>query len=167
MLLMKEIPYKWCQIGIIHTPHKMQAGTPIQPFKAMGIKGVVELEPFLIPALQDLTGFERIWLIYWFHKSKPAELTVKPYLDDTKRGLFATRTPNRINPIGISPVRLLRVEANCLEVEDVDMLDGTPLLDIKPYAPKFDCFPEARFGWLEQALLETSEGKADNQFHKG
>jgi tRNA-Thr(GGU) m(6)t(6)A37 methyltransferase TsaA len=116
--------------------------------------------------LKDLEGFERIWLLYWFDRAKfeKCDLVVRPYLDDTPRGVFATRAPARPNPIGLSAVRLLEVRGNLLSVRDVDILNGTPLLDIKPYFPQFDCFKVARSGWLKGSTLRRA--KADNRFEK-
>ena len=113
-------------IGVIHTPYAEPKGTPIQPKFAAGAAGTVEVFKPYVEGLSDLEGFERIWLVYWFHKSAPARLTVTPFMDTVARGLFATRAPCRPNPIGISPVRLVRVAGNVLHVEDVDILDGTP-----------------------------------------
>jgi len=149
-------------IGVIHSPFKRASGTPIQPSLAGGAQGRVEVFPEFEDGLKDLAGFERIWLLYWFDRASGAKLRVKPYMDDTKRGLFATRAPCRPNPIGLSCVKLLSVEGCELRVADVDMLDGTPLLDIKPYAPKFDHFEVVKFGWLEKA---QQEGIADNRFY--
>ena len=131
-------------IGIIHSPFTEPADAPIQAATSAETKGSVELRQEYAPALKDLEGFERIWLLYWFDRAKPFKLTVKPYLDKAKRGLFACRAPCRPNPIGMSPVRLIKIEGNILHIEDVDILDGTPLLDIKPYVPKFDCFQDAK-----------------------
>ncbi len=157
---------QWSSIGVIRTPHKVPEGMPIQPFKAAGIRGTVEVAPRFGEALKDLEGFDRVWLIYWFHKSKEAEPVVIPYMDDTPRGLFATRAPSRFNAIGISAVTLLSIDENRLEVEDVDMLDGTPLLDIKPYVPRFDCYPDSRYGWLEGIDPDANEGRADTRFSR-
>jgi tRNA-Thr(GGU) m(6)t(6)A37 methyltransferase TsaA len=136
-------------IGIIHTPFVKQEGTPVQPALAEGAEGWIELHEQYLPALKDLDGFERIWLLYWFDRVGEVKLEVVPYLDTVMRGLFATRAPARPNPIGISSVRLLGIEKNILRVADVDILDGTPLLDIKPYCPKFDAYEVQRVGWLE------------------
>ena len=151
-------------IGIIHTPFKQPNGTPIQPAFAKGAEGVVELYPEYAPGLKDLDGFDRIWLIYFCDRCADYRLIVKPYMDTKERGLFATRAPARPNPIGLSPVKLQRIEASILFVADVDMLDGTPLLDIKPYSPKFDCFEVSRTGWL--ANTRQDGRKADDRFHK-
>ena len=151
-------------IGVIHSPFQAADGCPIQPRAAKGVEGTVEVLPALTGGLKDLQGFERIWLIYWFNRSSfdKDKLVVTPYLDKTAHGVFATRAPARPNPIGISPVRLLEVCGNVLKVCDVDVVDGTPLLDIKPYVPQFDCFVEARSGWVGNRVIE---GKvADGRF---
>jgi tRNA (adenine37-N6)-methyltransferase len=149
-------------IGIIHTPHQHAAGTPIQAALAAGVQGTVEVFAEYAEGLRDLEGFERIWLVYWLDRAKPPQLVVTPYLDTTPRGLFATRAPSRPNPIGLSPVRLLGISGNILAVEGVDILDNTPLLDIKPYLPAFDAFQATRIGWCAQALGRTT--KADGRF---
>jgi tRNA-Thr(GGU) m(6)t(6)A37 methyltransferase TsaA len=150
-------------IGVIRTPFKQAAGTPIQPAFAEGAKGRIELFEEYAEGLRDLDGFERIWLLYWFDRTGPPCMTVTPFMDERPRGLFATRAPCRPNPIGLSPVRLLAVAENVLHVADVDVLDGTPLLDIKPYAPRFDHFHVGRSGWLERASGRTA---ADARFEQ-
>ncbi|MGD0095992.1 MAG: tRNA (N6-threonylcarbamoyladenosine(37)-N6)-methyltransferase TrmO [Terracidiphilus sp.] len=152
-------------IGLIHTPFKHAEGTPIQGIAGERAEGVVEVLPDLIEGLRDLEGFDRLWLIYHFHRASEARLVVLPYLDTTERGVFATRSPVRPNHIGISVVRLLRIEMNRLYVADVDMLDGTPLLDIKPYVPAFDSFEKSRSGWLDGK--SASEVVADDRFEAG
>jgi tRNA-Thr(GGU) m(6)t(6)A37 methyltransferase TsaA len=137
------------EIGRIHSPFKQATGTPIHPSRAAGAEGYVELAPEFLPALKDLAGFDRIWLIYWFHRAAAAKLTVVPYRDVVERGLFATRAPARINPIGLSNVRLLGIQGSVLRIADVDILDDTPLLDLKPYVPAYDQFPVQRLGWLD------------------
>jgi len=153
-------------IGIIHSPFQQAAGTPIRPRAAKGAEATVEVFNEYLPGLKDLAGFERIWLLYWFDQAKfeECDLVVKPHLDDTRRGVFATRAPARPNPIGLSAVRLLEARGNLLRVRDVDILDGTPLLHIKPYFPQFDCFKVARSGWLKGSTLRRA--KADNRFEK-
>src|ERR1035437_7227297 len=118
-------------LGVIHSPHKQATGTPIQAALATGVRGTVEIFPEYAAGFRDLDGFEHIWLVYWFDRAKPAELVVTPYLDTTSRGRLATRAPCRPNPIGLSCVRLLEVRGNILHVEGLDILDGTPLLEIK------------------------------------
>lgn len=133
-------------IGVVHTPFKDKRETPIQPTRSNAI-GKVEIEPEDSAGLTDLEGFSHIYLIYYFHKSSGYELLVKPFLDDRQRGLFATRYPARPNSIGVSIVRLLAREENFLTIRDVDVLDGTPLLDIKPYVPDFDVRENVSTGW--------------------
>ena len=138
-------------IGLIHSPHRQAEGTPIQPRWAAGIEGTVEVFPQFAVGLHDLDGFERIWLLYWCDRARKARLEVIPYRDTETRGVFATRSPSRPNPIGLSCVRLLAVEGTQLRVADVDVLDGTPLLDIKPYVPDCDVFAVSRVGWYANA----------------
>jgi tRNA-Thr(GGU) m(6)t(6)A37 methyltransferase TsaA len=138
-------------IGVIRTPFRKPKGTPIQPSVAGGARGTVEVFDPYREGLKDLEGFDRIWLIYWFHRAPGSRLLVTPFLDSERRGVFATRAPARPNPIGISPVRLLRVDGNILTVAGVDIIDATPLLDIKPYAPAFDCYQVKRCGWMDKA----------------
>ena len=133
----------------------------IQSIYAQSTEGVVEIFPEFHQGLLDLEGFERIWLIYWFHRITGSKLIVKPFRDDSERGLFATRAPCRPNPIGISVVRLLEVLDGKMRIAGVDVLDGTPLLDIKPYVHDWDAFPESRSGWLGNASERTV---ADNRF---
>ncbi len=151
------------QIGIIRTPFTNTAGTPVQPSASEGASGTVEVFDEYEAGLLDLEGFDRIWLLYWFDRTCAPKLTVVPYKDDREHGLFATRAPCRPNPIGISSVRLLGIEGTTLRVADVDMLDGTPLLDIKPYVPAFDVYPVARCGWLDKG---SDTAVADDRFEQ-
>lgn len=153
-------------IGVIHTPYEQATGTPIQPRAAEGVEGTVEVFTEFVPGLKDLEGFERIWLLYWFDRAtfEEGRLIVTPYLDHSPRGVFATRAPARPNPIGMSAVLLMEVRGNLLRVRDVDILDGTPLLDIKPYAAQFDCFKVARSGWLDASTAWRTG--ADDRFEK-
>jgi tRNA (adenine37-N6)-methyltransferase len=151
-------------IGLIHSPHHQAEGTPIQPRWAAGVEGSVEMFPEFAPGLRDLAGFDRVWLIYWFDRARAAQLEVVPYLDTKTHGIFATRAPSRPNPIGLSCVRLLAVEGSLLRVADLDVLDGTPLLDIKPYVPDCDVFPVERIGWFARA---RGTRIADGRFAKG
>lgn len=137
-------------IGVIRSPHKVPEKTPIQPIFARGCRGRVVVLPEYVPGLSDLDGFSHIYLIYHFHKAGPLKLRVKPYLQDIDRGLFATRAPCRPNPIGISVVRLLRRRGRTLYVDGIDVLDGTPLLDIKPYTARFDRINTVRNGWQDE-----------------
>lgn len=158
----KEIRYS--PIGVIHSPHKDIKGMPIQPTGAKGIGGTVEVKKKYTDGLKDLGGFEYIMLIYHFHRSKVYSLEVKPFLDDSLRGVFATRAPKRPNAIGMSIVRLLKVEGNTLHIEDVDILDGTPLLDIKPYVPDFDVRRTNAIGWLSRKAVRAITKKSDGRF---
>lgn len=151
-------------IGFIHSPFKETAGMPIQPSGAAGVRGAVEILPEFSAGLKDLEGFSHIILIYHFHQVTGAQLSVTPFLDDQPRGVFATRAPKRPNPIGLSIVRLLGVDGTRLHIENVDILDGTPLLDLKPYVPEFDQHPADRIGWLEQARGKSHNHNADDRF---
>jgi tRNA-Thr(GGU) m(6)t(6)A37 methyltransferase TsaA len=150
-------------IGIIHTPFTEQKGTPIQPTRADGAEGTIEVfEPFR-PGLADLDGFSHIVLLYHLDRSSGYKLRVVPYLDTRERGLFATRAPRRPNPIGLSVVELMSIDDGILRVRNVDMLDSTPLLDIKPYVPEFDTPPEIRIGWLRDVHSSPTK-RADDRF---
>jgi tRNA-Thr(GGU) m(6)t(6)A37 methyltransferase TsaA len=151
-------------IGFVHSPHQTSSGTPIQPSRARGIQGTVELEEKYGEALTDLDGFSHIVLICHLHKASPFKLKVVPYLDSELRGVFATRAPSRPNPIGLSVVRLLGIDGNVLRIEGVDLLDGTPVLDIKPYVREFDDQAEVRCGWLDE--VEDRATAADARFEE-
>ena len=151
-------------IGIIHSPHQKLAGMPIQPAAATGVKGTVVLDPSFQEGLKDLEGFSHVILVYYFHQAKSLNLLVKPFLDDVKHGVFATRAPRRPNGIGISVVKLVAIEGNILEVENLDILEGTPLLDIKPYVPDFDEQEEVRIGWLESSRGKINRKMSDDRF---
>ena len=135
-------------IGVVHSPFKEQEGTPIQPRWGKASGRVELFEPFR-ECTRDLEGFERIWILSLLDRARPWAPQVIPYRDTVPRGLFSTRAPSRPNPIGLSSVRLLRVDGRTLEIGELDLLDGTPVLDIKPYSPRFDAYPEARSGWLD------------------
>jgi tRNA-Thr(GGU) m(6)t(6)A37 methyltransferase TsaA len=158
----KRIEFK--PIGVILTPFKEVDNMPIQTTGAAGIGGTVEVFPEYADGLKDLEGFSHILLLYHFHGTEEAKLTVTPFLDSEPRGVFATRAPTRPNPIGLSVVRLIRVEGATLHVENVDILDGTPLLDIKPYVPDFDHHPADRTGWLERTKSKVREKRSDRRF---
>jgi len=159
---MHPIPYT--PIGIIHSPFHTLEGMPIQPSGAAGVKGVIELDDPYLPGLKDLDGFSHILLLYHFHLSRGFSLEVVPFLDDRPRGLFATRAPKRPNPIGLSLVRLLSIQGKLLHIENVDILDGTPLLDIKPYVGRFDSVRNETIGWLEAVSHKAKKKKADTRF---
>lgn len=162
--MMNDIRYK--PIGIIHSPFKEAKGTPIQATAAIDIKGTIEVFPEYSEGLQDLENFSHIFLIYHFHLSKKMALRVKPFMDDKKHGIFAIRAPSRPNPIGISVVRLDRIENNTLYVKDVDIIDGTPLLDIKPYVAEFDIRDNTKKGWLNDQVYKLDKTKDDERFTK-
>ena len=149
-------------IGIIRTPFKRQEGTPIQPRYAEDAVGQVVLDDEFKEGLKDLEGFERIWLIYFFDRAKAWHPLVVPYRDVQKRGVFATRAPARPCPIGLSVVELISINDNGISVRRVDMLDNTPLLDIKPYIPGIDSNPKSRTGWF--GLNARDAERADDRF---
>jgi tRNA-Thr(GGU) m(6)t(6)A37 methyltransferase TsaA len=154
-------------IGVIRSPFKTPEGMPIQPAGARGEKGEVHLDEKYLEGLKDLDGFSHVIMIYHFHKSSGCDLTVKPFMDETPRGLFATRAPRRPNPIGLSVVRVTGVEGNVVKIEDVDVLDGTPLLDIKPYVPRFDAPAAERCGWLDDKAEKADGMRSDDRFSGG
>lgn len=145
-------------VGVIHTPFTETKGMPIQPVFS-NTRGRVEVFPEYAGGLQNLEDFSHVILLYALHRINGYTLQVKPFLDDVAHGLFATRHPNRPNPIGLSVVRLLSRRENVLEVEGIDVLDGTPLLDIKPYVPDFDSHPAARAGWYD-SRPSNKEGRS-------
>ncbi len=149
-------------IGVIHSPFGQIEGTPIQPSHAEGVNGTVEVYPEYAEGLSDLDGFSHVILLYHMHESRRYRLKVVPFLDTEPRGLFATRAPSRPNPIGLSVVRLVAIKDGQLLIEGVDILDGTPLLDIKPYVDEFDGRGEVRVGWLESARKQKRV--ADDRF---
>ncbi len=151
-------------VGIIHSPHQELVGMPIQPTAATGVKGTVVMDLLFQEGLKDLEEFSHVILVYFFHQAKSPKMLVKPFLDDIKRGVFATRAPRRPNGIGISVVKLLTIKGNILEIENVDILDGTPLLDIKPYIPDFDEREEVRIGWLEKSRGKIKNKMSDDRF---
>ena len=151
-------------IGIIRSPFKSPKGTPIQPTGAVDQIGRVELDPAYKNALQDLDGFSHIHLIYHFHLAGNFSETVIPFLDSRARGLFATRAPARPNAVGLSVVRLKRIEGATLHVLDIDVVDRTPLLDIKPYVPAFDNRTEVRIGWMAGKSGAVQDVSDDGRF---
>jgi len=159
---MNEIKYK--PIGVIHSPFKEPRGTPIQPAGAKGINGMVEIFPEYAEGLKDIEDFSHIILLYHFHLSQGSTLLAKPYMDNETHGIFAMRGPSRPNPIGISVVHLVKIEGNMLHIQDVDIVDGTPLLDIKPYVPEFDIRKVKGIGWLEKNVHKLSTSKDDGRF---
>jgi tRNA-Thr(GGU) m(6)t(6)A37 methyltransferase TsaA len=155
---------KFEPIGIIHSPYTKLHGMPIQPSAARGVKGQVEVYEKYLPALSDLGEFSHIYLLYHFHLTKSAQLKVIPFLDDQERGLFATRAPKRPNPIGLSVVKLIRIEGHILHIENIDVIDGTPLLDIKPYIYEMEAVKNLRIGWLEKYTSGINSQLSDKRF---
>lgn len=152
-------------IGIIHTPHTEVNNVPIQPIAADGYKGYIKLLPKYADGLKDIEGFSHITLFYHFHKIKGYELQVIPFMDNVKHGIFACKSPKRPNAIGLSTVKLIKVEANILYIEQVDMLDGTPLIDIKPFFAKYDNRVDTKSGWLEnKGNIALEKMRADERF---
>lgn len=156
------------KIGTIHSPFTKLEGMPIQPIGAKGIKGEIHLEPKYTKGLKDIEGFSHLKLIYHLHKVNGNALEVKPFLDNNTHGVFATRSPKRPNNIGLSTVKLDKVEDNILYISNVDILDGTPLLDIKPYVPQLyeDTIEDLKIGWFETKHQNAKEQKADDRFIK-
>ncbi len=157
---------QFTSIGTIHTPFKKTEGMPIQSSGALGIQGTVILKQSFVEGLSDLDKFSHIYLIYCFHQSKGFDLQVIPFLDDKPHGVFATRAPRRPNPIGISIVKLISIRDNILVIENVDMLDGTPLLDIKPYIGQFDIHTIEKNGWINSRTGYPNEIRSDKRFDK-
>jgi tRNA-Thr(GGU) m(6)t(6)A37 methyltransferase TsaA len=160
-------PVVFRPIGVIRSEHRAPEQTPIQPVCAPGHAGRVEVFDEFAEGLDDLEGFSHIYLVYVFDRARPAPLKVVPYLDDVPRGVFATRSPSRPNPIGLSLVRLVERRGAVLLVEDVDILDGTPLLDIKPFVARFDARPDTRAGWTEAVDERTFRRRGERRSGPG
>ena len=161
---MEDIIYK--PIGIIHSPFKEPQGTPIQPSAGKNVKGNIEVFPEYVKGLKDLKGFSHIILIFHFHLVKKSKLLAKPFMDDKIHGIFSIRGPSRPNPIGFSIVKLTDIKDNILYIQDLDILDATPLLDIKPYVAEFDQREKIKIGWLENNINKLHSSKDDGRFIK-
>lgn len=161
---MPQLNKKFHQIGIIHSPFNSLDNMPIQPAGALGIQGQLVMEPEYVQGIKDLGGFSHIYILYVFHKVSEYHLSVTPYLDSQVRGVFATRAPTRPNPIGLSIVHLLSIEKNIINIENLDILDGTPVLDIKPYIPPFDEQVNVRIGWLTDIAYGVKHKHSDERF---
>ncbi len=162
---MEEERICYTPIGIVRSPFAKIDDMPIQPAGARGVEGRVELRPEYAEGLKDLEGFSHIYLLYCFHRSRGFSLTVTPFLDKTPRGLFATRAPKRPNPIGLSVVRLAGIEENIVRILDVDVIDGTPLLDIKPYVAELDATEgDMRSGWIDDSARKPEDVRSDDRF---
>lgn len=162
---MKQVVYQ--PIGIIHTPFTTAAGMPIQPRRAVGIPGRIEVFPKFSPGLQDVDGFSHIILIYHFDRAAAAKLRVVPFMDTMEQGVFPTRAPVRPNPIGLSIVRLRAVAGASLEIENVDMLDGRLEIEQRGYVPDFDCFEATSVGWVGSSRWRMQRTRSDDRFQNG
>lgn len=151
-------------IGIINTPFTTIDNVPIQPKGARGVEGKIHINPEWQEGLQDLSGFSHLYLIYLFHKAVRTSLKVTPFMDSVERGVFATRSPLRPNHIGISIVRLVGVAENIVTIRDIDTLDNTPLLDLKPYIPAFDAVKDASPGWMTASPEQVAAARSDDRF---
>ena len=151
-------------IGTIHSPYDTIENMPIQPKGAQTVEGQVVVDERYVDGLKDLDGFSHIYLLYSFHKATRTELQVTPFMDTAVRGVFATRSPLRPNHIGLSTVELVKIEKNILTVNGIDIINGTPLLDIKPYIHKFDSVGSSRSGWLAASEAEIREKRSDSRF---
>jgi tRNA-Thr(GGU) m(6)t(6)A37 methyltransferase TsaA len=156
--------FEFTSIGTIHSPHKSLSDMPIQPTGARDAIGYIDIDPKYAAGLQNIEGFSHIILLYAFHQSNGFSLKVTPFMDDTERGLFATRAPRRPNPIGFSVVELLGRAGNRLDICGVDVLSGTPLLDVKPYVPRFDAPDATRCGWLDDKAALSESLRSDDRF---
>ena len=150
---------KYTPIGVIRTKFTDAKNTPVQGVFAKDAQGKVEVFPEYAAGLKDIDGFSHIILIYHFHLARGYSLGVKPFLDDRERGIFSTRHFNRPNSIGLSMVRLDKVRGNILEIGEVDIIDGTPLLDIKPFVQQFDDRIDVKSGWVDGRNLELIKDK--------
>jgi len=151
-------------IGTIHSPFTKPEGMPIQPSAGQGIKGHILVHEEFVEGLEDLSGFSHIYLLFHLHQSDSYRLKVTPFLDDKLRGVFSTRAPKRPNPIGLSLVKLIRIKGNRLDIENMDMIDGTPLLDIKPFVPEMEDASQIRLGWLSEHVQEINSKRSDRRF---
>ena len=157
-------PIHYTPIGLIRSPYHQEEGMPIQSIVAEDVPGAVELEPEFVPGLQDIAAFSHLFLLCHLHRAVGRALIVTPFLDDQPHGVFATRSPKRPNPISLSIVRLLRVEGSTLHVQGLDLIDGTPVLDIKPYVPRFDVRETEQIGWYRDRLEHLADVRADGRF---
>jgi tRNA-Thr(GGU) m(6)t(6)A37 methyltransferase TsaA len=151
-------------IGVIHSPLKTPAGAPLQSVSGKLLKGTVVVFPKYVPGLKDLAGFSHLILISHLHLSSRPSLIVRPYLENVEHGVFATRAPARPNPIGISIVRLRKIRGGTIFVQDLDLVDGTPILDLKPYVPQFDTRRARKIGWLTRSISKLDHTRADARF---
>ena len=151
-------------IGVIRSPFSELQGMPIQPVGARGVAGSIEIFEEFRPGLEDLEGFSHIFAIYHLHRCAGYSLQVEPFLDSKPHGVFATRSPRRPNSIGLSVLELTGVENGVIRIANVDILDNTPVLDIKPYVPKFDVWQAERIGWFAGKAEGAETCRADARF---
>lgn len=163
---MNDEKFVFQPIGFIYSPHKELSKTPIQPVFCNDIEGRIVLETEYADGLKGLEGFSHIYLFYCFHKSKKVCLQLKPYLSDQEQGIFATRAPHRPNKLGMSLVRLVSIEGNVLHVKDIDIIDGTPLLDIKPYIQRFDSREDVTSGWQDTIHADVAISRGARGYKK-
>jgi tRNA-Thr(GGU) m(6)t(6)A37 methyltransferase TsaA len=159
---MKEVVYK--PIGVVHSPFKEPRDVPIQSAAARGVTGYVEVAREYVEGLRDVEGFSHLILVYHCHLAQDYSLLVKPFLDDSLHGVFSTRAPSRPNPVGVSIVRLVKMGKNMLHIQNVDITDGTPPLDIKPFVPDFDRRKEVRIGWLTKNIYKLRSSRDHGRF---
>ncbi len=164
MSWMKEVVYK--PIGVVHSPFKAPQDVPIQSAAAKGVTGYVEVAGEYVEGLRDVEGFSHLILVYHCHLAQDYSLLVKPFLDKSVHGVFSTRAPSRPNPVGVSVVRLTKKRKNILHIQDVDIIDGTPLLDIKPFVPHFDQREAEKIGWLTGKVDKMHSSRDDGRFAK-
>jgi tRNA-Thr(GGU) m(6)t(6)A37 methyltransferase TsaA len=153
-------------VGVVRSPYRQLKDMPLQSVSAPDVCGHIEIHPQFAPGLADLDGFSHLHIVAHLHRGSPGGLSVMPFLDDTRRGIFATRSPRHPNPIGLSVVRLTAIRGATLEIAGIDLLDGTPVLDIKPYVPEFDAIAAERTGWLQHRAQRVHEVRADARFDK-
>ncbi len=151
-------------IGIIHTPFKKLGQMPIQPKGAKSVIATLEIDKEYTLGLKDLEGFSHIYLIYYFHEAVRTELEVIPFMDTQERGVFATRSPLRPSHIGLSITKILSIDDNIVTIKGIDVLDGTPLIDIKPYIPQFDGVNGVKTGWMNKSRSEVNTARSDERF---
>lgn len=162
---MKDLPVEaFCvrPIGVVRSPFTRKVQAPRQPRAASEVEGRIELDPTLAHALEDLEGFEHIWVLAWMDRANGFRPKVLPPRSTKRRGVLATRSPHRPNPIALSAMRLVRREGTVLHVRGMDLLDGTPVLDVKPYIPWADAIPRSRAGWLEDEARRVSGDRPDD-----
>jgi tRNA-Thr(GGU) m(6)t(6)A37 methyltransferase TsaA len=157
-----EVVYR--PIGVVRSPFTALEGMPLQSVAAEDVRGTIEIDPAFADGLRDLDGFSHLYVLSHLHRARPEGLMVTPFLDDTPRGVFATRSPRHPNPVGLSVVRLDRVGGTTLHVTGLDLLDGTPVIDLKPYVPAFDSIVAERIGWFAGKTDRVHEVRADGRF---